>query len=243
MIENEDQNSTSQELFERLISQLENFLDRKLPEELINQLDDLADRGLLEKLINQLQDLANRDEANRAFSDPDVRAKFIFELLSNSKNSNRSQLQEVLSLRTVLSEETDRGCALMAAAYLDSELAKLIRARLVNDEKLAKDLLEFNGPLGSFSARIDFAYMLGLISSATRSNLHLLRKIRNEFAHVVSNISFKTSEISSRCHELTGFGLSKNLKPRAKFIRSMMITAASIHAALPRTLHIEKMQD
>jgi DNA-binding MltR family transcriptional regulator len=131
----------------------------------------------------------------------------------------------------------------MAAAYLDGELEKFIKAKLVNNERVIKDLFSPNGSLGSFSARIDFAYLLGLISDRTRANLHLLRKIRNDFAHIVSRISFQTSSISSRCNQLKGLGISKISNPRLKFIRSMMNIAAEIQGSSFNISHIEEQSE
>jgi hypothetical protein len=64
--------------------------------------------------------------------------------------------------RSTLTDETDRGCALMAAAYLDDRLAELLKAYFVDDLPVAKKVLDLERPLGTFSARIDVAYLLGL---------------------------------------------------------------------------------
>ena len=68
---------------------------------------------------------------------------------------------EVLELRNMLGEESDRGCVLSAAAFLDNELGKLLKSVLVQDDKLSKVLFEGYGPLATFSARIDLAYIKG----------------------------------------------------------------------------------
>jgi len=58
--------------------------------------------------------------------------------------------------------------------------------------------------LGTFSARIDAAYCLGLLSKDENRDLHLIRKIRNDFAHKLIDMSFESQEIASRCRELKG---------------------------------------
>ncbi|MBE8968698.1 hypothetical protein IQ277_21490 [Nostocales cyanobacterium LEGE 12452] len=209
---------------------------------------------LLKEILEQLGNPESLEELNKKLAEPESRAKFIINLFADidvietikatpQGESQRLALEEIISFRTTLTEETDRGCALMASAYLDSELEKLIKAKLVNNENVAKELFTQNGSLGSFSARINFAYLLGLISNTTKRNLNILRKIRNEFAHIASPLSFKTPDISSRCNELRGLGLSKNLEPRSRFIRCMMNTVALIHCSFFKVSHIEEQQD
>jgi hypothetical protein len=43
-----------------------------------------------------------------------------------------------------------------------------------------------NAPLSTFNARIEMAYRLGVIDATFSRNLHLVRKIRNDFAHNVT---------------------------------------------------------
>jgi hypothetical protein len=43
-------------------------------------------------------------------------------------------MMAVQKLRESLTPETDRGCALMSAAFLDERLMELIKANLVNDD-------------------------------------------------------------------------------------------------------------
>jgi DNA-binding MltR family transcriptional regulator len=93
-----------------------------------------------------------------------------------------------LEFRTTLNPETDRGCALMAAAYLDERLGEFMKGYFVDDSKVADDLLEQSRPLGTFSSRIDMAYALGLISEEEHRGLHPIRRIRNDFGHVAQPI-------------------------------------------------------
>jgi len=95
-----------------------------------------------------------------------------------------------------LNAESDRGAALVAAEILSEELAKLIKSKMVNHKKLIKDAFNFQGALGSFSGRIDHAFLLGLLPNVVRQDLNLLRAIRNEFAHSTAAKSFETHSIS-----------------------------------------------
>lgn len=84
------------------------------------------------------------------------------------------RFDDVMQFRSSLSPETDRGCALMAASFLDSELGDLLRSYVVDDRSVADEVFGQAKPLGTFSSRIDAAYLLGLISANARRDLHLL---------------------------------------------------------------------
>jgi len=139
---------------------------------------------------------------------------------------------EVFELRDLLGKETDRGCALTAAAYLDHELGKLLKKVLIQDEPLHKELFEGYGPLASFSSRIDLAYGLGYLAPLERRDLHLIRKIRNTFAHRTGNVTFDDSEISSRCQQLHHDVFNEKLTARSKFMRVAVGIAAPIQIGL-----------
>ena len=107
-----------------------------------------------------------------------------------------------------------------------------------------KRLFRPEGPLGSFSARIDLAYALGLIGKKAARDLHLIRKIRNDFAHDPKTIMFDDDRVAKRCSELYYDGLGGNLPPHKKFLRVAMGVAAVIHVAqsLPKLrlrLHLD----
>jgi hypothetical protein len=87
-----------------------------------------------------------------------------------------------LRLFNEMEAETERGCALIGAAELDSLLIKVLQRRLVGGRQNVK-WFESGGPLDSFSARIEMAYAVGLIGPTIRRHLNTVRKIRNEFAH------------------------------------------------------------
>jgi len=153
------------------------------------------------------------------------------------------KLGEVLRFRDLLGSETDRGCALTAAAYLDAELQSLLRNYLVDDADVAEHLFAPDRPLGSFAGRIDLAYMLGLIPRLAARDLHLIRKIRNDFAHEPWNVSFETPVIASRCRELRHDVFHEDLPARKRFMRVATGVAAFIHVAMGAQPRREVAQD
>ena len=98
--------------------------------------------------------------------------------------------------------ESDRGCALLGAAFLDEQLRVLLEAFLVDDPKRIGKLLSGFGPLATFEARTSLAYALGFLSDEERRDLDLLRKVRNDFAHNLHGVSFRSPEVEDRCKEL-----------------------------------------
>jgi hypothetical protein len=113
--------------------------------------------------------------------------------------------------------ESDRGAALVGIAYLDELLARLFRARMLT-EKTSEGLLEGFAPLSTFSSRIDVAYCLGWIGPETYRDLHLLRKVRNDFAHTHEPVTFSSAKIQARCRELGTPGVLPNgVRTRDRF--------------------------
>src|SRR5215216_1518415 len=89
-----------------------------------------------------------------------------------------------------LQRESDRGCALIVASWVDDALTDFLKAYLVQDAKIIDDLFRPMGPLGSFSAKISMAYLRGLIDRTMFDNLNTIREVRNDFAHSRADISF-----------------------------------------------------
>jgi len=99
--------------------------------------------------------------------------------------------------------ESDRASAVLGAAKIDDILMRILNSRLVPPVDTKSDeLLAANGPLGTMSARIDMVYRLGLISEDFRRSLHLIRKIRNTFAHNLEGCSFALSSVKSQTNAL-----------------------------------------
>ena len=89
-------------------------------------------------------------------------------------------------------DETDRACAVLAAAFLDRALGELLHGFMRDDPKVRERLFGRNHPLTTFGARIDLAFALGLIGTTEHHDLDLVRKIRNHFAHELTGLSFDT---------------------------------------------------
>lgn len=100
----------------------------------------------------------------------------------------------------LLDSESDRGTAVLAATVFEETLAKLLSGFMVEGAD-TKALLRFDGPLGSFGARTQLSYALGLISSNEVHDLLEIATIRNKFAHDF-DADFTSQAVRDRCLRL-----------------------------------------
>ncbi|MEO1791650.1 MAG: MltR family transcriptional regulator, partial [Cyanobacteria bacterium J06629_19] len=122
-------------------------------------------------------------------------------------------------------------------------LGELLKVYLIEDGKVIKHMFEFNGPFGTFSSRIDAAYALGLLPKNVRKDMHLLRKIRNDFGHNSSPVTFEDESISSKCGALYLDGKNNTSRPRGKFTRAMMAALGVIELSTQQTERCSVMED
>jgi DNA-binding MltR family transcriptional regulator len=99
--------------------------------------------------------------------------------------------------------ESDRAAVIVAASILDELLRSFLVAKLVPVSSSSDDLFDgSNAPLGTFSSRIEMAFRVGLVSVKFARDLHLVRKIRNDFAHTIHGASFEDTRVKNRVSEL-----------------------------------------
>jgi len=92
-----------------------------------------------------------------------------------------------------LTAESDRGAVLLGAAQIDEQL-KLLFASLApaaTSKNRKKEIFSFNGPFGSFSAKLDVAYVCRLLPPSLIDAVHRFRKLRNDVAHKASSFELK----------------------------------------------------
>jgi hypothetical protein len=107
----------------------------------------------------------------------------------------QEQMQAVVD---EIEKQTDRGAAIVAATVIDNVLEHLITSRLIGLSSERREALfdNPNAPLGDLYAKIELAFALGLFNEERRKSLHLIRKVRNEFAHRMDTVSFDHPEIA-----------------------------------------------
>lgn len=100
-----------------------------------------------------------------------------------------------------LSKESDRGCVVLAFAWMDEQLTKNLQKYLLPSSKTSlkgDELLGVGRPVGDASTKIDLSLRLGILQPNTHESLHLIRKLRNDFAHLSLSITFDTPHIRDR---------------------------------------------
>ena len=102
-----------------------------------------------------------------------------------------------------LKNESDRGVVLISFELIHNYLTSLFEKYLILNNDLRKGILEYSlAPLNTFSNKIKMAYSLGLIDKEQYRNLEYVRKIRNKFAHGISDASFEDDKIVEWCNKI-----------------------------------------
>lgn len=100
------------------------------------------------------------------------------------KKHDSSRLQEDFEeFIAEFGSESDRAAVILGAAKIDQLLGNLLERYLLPSPVSEDALFLNNGPLGTFSAKVDLTYRLGLIDAQFSKSIHLVRRIRNSFAH------------------------------------------------------------
>jgi DNA-binding MltR family transcriptional regulator len=152
----------------------------------------------------------------------------------NKNSYSPDAVARMQALTEELNEQSDRGLAIVGAAWVEEAITGTLESLLHTDTKGWERLFEGNGPMSSFAAKIDILYALGLTSEAIQSDMHRLRAIRNMFAHQIthrkthSKLTFNTPEIKDRCLALKCVEHEQQTEPREAFIRACAILNADM---------------
>lgn len=101
-----------------------------------------------------------------------------------------------------LETASDRAAAIVAGSMIDLHLEGAIRFQLLGSMKAQERLFDGNAPLGTFSAKIDLANVLGIIGDDAYRDLHLIREVRNDFAHNLRINDFNTPKVRDKLKQL-----------------------------------------
>jgi DNA-binding MltR family transcriptional regulator len=114
--------------------------------------------------------------------------------------------------------ESIRAKAILSACYMDELLNQLLTIVLKPNIDKTDPLLDgANAPLGTFSSKIELAFRMGAISNDDKKSLHLVRKIRNRFAHELSECTFEDNQILNWNQELHNLNDRATLERRRSF--------------------------
>jgi hypothetical protein len=84
----------------------------------------------------------------------------------------------------------DRTVAVVAGSFVEIHLQTAIEAWLVRHDKITPEMFRISGPLGTFGAKINLGFMIGLYTEKPHRELDTIKDIRNAFAHKLEVNSF-----------------------------------------------------
>jgi hypothetical protein len=122
--------------------------------------------------------------------------------------------EDVRKLTRAWLRKGDAEAALLAGTFAEDRLGFAIKTNFIklpargDTTKTLTDAALFDGygPLSSFFAKIDIGYALGMYDLRHRNEFHIVRSIRNEFAHAMEATTFSTEEIGKKIDKLQLFG-------------------------------------
>ena len=118
----------------------------------------------------------------------------------------------LLPVMREIEAQSDRGCGIVAAAFIDDTLTEALKSRLRVqtriEAKTFQSLTRIAGPLGAFSSKIELGLLIGVYRQEIHRDLHRVRDIRNAFAHRKELRDFKTQNIKDMCD---AFWINRNL--------------------------------
>lgn len=122
--------------------------------------------------------------------------------MSKKKIQHRIGFEEFRKFANDFKQESDRAAVILGVSQLDILLYQLLEGFMLPNPTGKDELLEGDSPLATFSSRINICYRLGLIDTEFARALHLIRRIRNSFAHEVSSVSLDAGAHKDRIREL-----------------------------------------
>ena len=128
-----------------------------------------------------------------------------------SKRKPRSKTVDKDALLRGLAELSHAALAVAITANLEKCLFGSLTTAMPNlSGGVQSKLFEGYGALATLSAKIDLAYAMGLINQDLRRDLHVIREIRNAFAHTNALIHFNNEIIVKKLKKFSDFEESKD---------------------------------
>lgn len=118
-------------------------------------------------------------------------------------NKNDAESEALMAAFHDIDRSDDRAAAIVATAFLEDHLAIALKKRFHQDKETLDEMFRSSGPLGSFSAKINIAFLIGLCSKEARDELHTIKTIRNEFAHRGLTKDFDSQRVRDLANNLT----------------------------------------
>jgi DNA-binding MltR family transcriptional regulator len=117
-------------------------------------------------------------------------------------DSSQDFSDELLIFMTELAEEGERAVVIGGAARVEVALEHLLKSVLHHNPTGTDELFDTDRALGTFSAKINLGYRLGLLDDEMKKALNIIRRIRNQFAHATTHARLSQPEHADRVNEL-----------------------------------------
>jgi hypothetical protein len=104
--------------------------------------------------------------------------------------------------RTHGAEHEDRAMVLILGSILEDGLQRAIETHfwcIPREERSAPFSADDDAPLSGFAAKISFGYALGIFGKKSRQDLTSIKTVRNCFAHIATDLDFRSQEIVDAC--------------------------------------------
>lgn len=136
-------------------------------------------------------------------------------------------------LYDVLNDQPEFIKIVVGAAYLDACLGAMLLQYFIPGSSIVEKVLDHEGALGSFAARTDLCYCLGLITKAMYQDLGKIGQIRNLAAHDHLMRDFNDPEIAHLSGELEAGGEVGRLPaafqaPRNRYVFTCSLVATRL---------------
>jgi DNA-binding MltR family transcriptional regulator len=110
---------------------------------------------------------------------------------------------EIKKIISNLLDRDDLNIAITAVSIVEAHLEKLIVSRLHRSDKdFTNRLFENRGPLSDLNSKILIAEAFGLLTRPLADELHVIRAIRNAFAHAKMTLTFDMQPVESEVRKL-----------------------------------------
>ncbi len=107
------------------------------------------------------------------------------------------------SIMMEINSTADRAAAISAGSLLEEALERALKGFLRAENKdVVSNLFRPSGALGAFETKIHLGLVTGLFGPDLHRELSYIKKIRNEFAHVLPCRDFTYERVASWCREL-----------------------------------------
>ena len=118
---------------------------------------------------------------------------------------------------------------LTRTAQVEAVLQRLLETRMPNlSNRLREKLFTGYGPFSSLSAKIDTLFAMGMLTEELRRELHVVRELRNLFAHSPKHLRFKSKGMPEI------FAKFRDYKPDQEKLEFFNKKAIQLHRALEK---------